>query len=576
MFLFSKKKKEKNTSEELRVSPNQTSIPVSADPDPNPTQATNITIDANEGHLVCLNATIFLTRVASSTRGLFEQVCSIQEAQKLWPLFKEGIPPKSAALTGAINAHAAASLLVYHLRDLGEPLCTSPLRESILAAVSLSGPSKATALQVLLSQLPHENKMLLKAICCGLEHEQGTGGLLAHVAEEHATYYSDGFDARKLALAQLFGPLIMRPLPSEDDPSRFERDVSSSVSVVIDTMEYPWILNSSDEVPACHFTAGTPAAVIDSRDRKDERSNLFNSDCSHGPQDKQVRANHLDLEYDSDETNYLTVLTEDPSHFAFIKDVQNTPQHVIRSYRAAAEKGEALLKYSSRGKPVALYFFKLSEDSSQLRWAPISEPDDLKYGLLIGQVAEVRLGPSAKGQFAKSRPDTDPSLRLVLYLGQAGGASMGGQTGPQLELEALTPPSARLWGTLVQWLVLERHDEAAPVDAMQLGTHRNWGAPETARRIPPAARNTPVPSLQGRLPAGEPVSWPRPGGATWRLLDAVAEAGPDAHAAARQGGSRSSAATARAPPQTYRASVMPGPATAREPARAGDVGRVRS
>ena len=566
MFLFSKKKKEKKNKEVLQETPKSEKAPISLKSE-DPLNL-NSQINADEGHLVCLNATIFLCKVASSTRGLFEQVCPLQDAQNLWPLFKEGVPPKSAALTGAVNAHAAASLLVYHLRDLGEPLCTCPLRESLLAAVSFSGPSKATALQVLLNQLPHQNKMLFKAICCGLEDEQGAGGLLMQVAEEHALYYGDGLAARKLALAQLFGPLIMRPLPSEEDPSRFERDVASSVSVVLDVMEFPWILNSAEEVSS---SSETPVLIVDGSMCKDENKAIPIPLNSHGIRNMDVRSNQDDVDYDSDETNYLTS-AEDPAHLAFVRDVQNTPQHVIESYEAAAEKGEALLKYSSRGKPVALYFFKMAQDKSQLRWAPISEPDDLKYGLLIGQVVEVRLGPSAKGKFAKSRTDTDPALRIILVLGQAG-VMIGGQAGPQLELEALSFSSARLWATVVQRLVLERRDEAVvPVDALVLGTHRNWGAPETARRMPEGSRSVPVPSLQGRLPSAEPVGWPRHGGATARLLDAVAEVGPEPNGDAHRGGEMrpwASAATARAPPQTNQAHLVAGPATAREPSRTG-------
>ena len=40
----------------------------------------------------------------------------------MWTVFKEGIPPKISAVTGAVNAHPAAPLLVSHLRDLGHSL----------------------------------------------------------------------------------------------------------------------------------------------------------------------------------------------------------------------------------------------------------------------------------------------------------------------------------------------------------------------------------------------------------------------------------------------------------------------
>ena len=374
MFFFSKKKKnDPDRSHDKPKRPGDASIQpangpsVSSDSNKTPYHGTS-QLTCEEGQIVCLNVCLFLSKVAESTRGLFEQVCSLEEAQKLWPIFKEGIPPKSAALTGAINAHAAASLLVYHLRDLGDPLCTVPLRDSILAAVSFSGPSKETALQVLMSQLPDENIRLLKAICCGIEDGGGKspGGLLLNVAEEHALYYGDGLEARKLALAQLFGPLIMRPEPSEQDPSRFERDVASSVEVVLHILESPWILSTSDEAIGVPEPTSTRPGTLQGKTDKPFREDAAQDDA----------------EYDSDETNYLNVFKEDPLQVAFVEEVKNTPLHVVRAYEAVAAKGEALLKYSSRGKPVALYFFKLTEDRSQLRWAPISDPDDLRYGLL--------------------------------------------------------------------------------------------------------------------------------------------------------------------------------------------------
>ena len=160
----------------------------------------------------------------------------------------------------------------------------------------------------------------------------------------------------------------------------------------------------------------------------------------------------------------------------------------------------------------------------------------------------------------------------------------GANAGPQLEVEALTLSSARTWAVVLQRLVLDRRDDTllAP-DALALSTHRNWGAPETARRTPDTRA---VPSLHGRLPPSLPSARSRPGAATGRLLDAVAETGPhDAYP--HYGGEyedyprhgeprmRNGASTARVQPVLGQPVMTARPATARELPGAGAAGCTR-
>jgi len=190
-------------------------------------------VDPEEGHRVALRASALLVGIARETRGLFEEVRSTAEVKAVWGFFTGGdARARKAVADGTLNPHAAASLIVYHLRDAAEPLCTSALRAGLLEASGLPSDTERLAkLRSLCSTLPEKNRELLASI----------GAMVAAVAAEHDACYKDGIDTRMAALGQLFGPLFLRPQTPGFDAEmaaamRFAEDVFANPSLLSPSM----------------------------------------------------------------------------------------------------------------------------------------------------------------------------------------------------------------------------------------------------------------------------------------------------------------------------------------------------
>ena len=184
-----------------------------------------------EGHNVVCRAVSCLTNIARDTRGLFEEVRPMSEVKTVFCFFatENGQGALTAIADGKLNPHAVASLVVYHLRDVSEPICTKALRESILSAAGLSkGAERLAELRKLCGRLPHQNRQLLASI----------GTMVTAVAAEHDSCYQDGIVTRMSALGQLFGPLFLRP-----NSSKFDTEMAASVTFAQDIFSNPSLLS---------------------------------------------------------------------------------------------------------------------------------------------------------------------------------------------------------------------------------------------------------------------------------------------------------------------------------------------
>jgi len=619
-------------------------------------------VGPEEGHRVALRAAAFLVGIARETRGLFEEVRPMGEVRGAWGFFTgDDAGARRAVQDGTLSPHAAASLIVYHLRDAAEPLCTDALRASLLAAAELSnGAERLAKLRGLCSTLPENNRQLLSSI----------QAMVNAVAAEHDACYQDGIDTRTSALGQLFGPLFLRPkAPSFDAEMaasvRFAEDVFANPSLLSppiagydcnDTL-LPKSANSSDlpddddsaagvqlpqkraasseaavapaRVPALKgLPQGSDAPVVpslkglpkgggaltdrnaappmytskavtfraalcekggggyppnrkpppsppvmpsaSSEDRAQEQTAAPSAseaatgsrpaaNARHGaaPDAGAGGAGNGDSD---DETNYNMPATWDQ----WVPEVQALSDDERKKQLQAAMKGGPMVKYSSRGRATALMFFRLSADTDMLNWAPVTTPENLKYGLVMDQVVRILPGPLASGQFQGASAKSKAELRMVIVL----------QEDQRLEVEALNSDALDMWAIALQHVVLAR----SPADPTMVspphpipagfggGTHRNWGAPETARgaRPPgPVVSRLLLPSLAANH-----------GDMTRRLLNSVEASGPGRVAAGAQHVPTAGFATSRAPRNagggwgTARNAAPKGPMTARGPGQA--------
>lgn len=229
------------------------------------------------------------------------------------------------APSGAFDPHAAASLIVFQLRDADEPLCTNSLRADLLSDASYADEdTRLDALRETLQLLPAANRALLSALA-----ELGVA-----VSKEHAACYQDGLDTRKEGLAQLLGPLITRP-----QPATFETDMAAAVSFATDLLKHPWLLatpvqrkQSTDseatlpisEAPPPSHAAPPPLipslSLPVSRAAPTPRAVTFREGGGGGglggPEDDGE---------DSDETNYNAVKTKADEHALFAQQVAFPP-----------------------------------------------------------------------------------------------------------------------------------------------------------------------------------------------------------------------------------------------------------
>lgn len=432
-------------------------------------------------------------------------------------LLQDGPVPASAALTGAVNPHAAATLLVFHLRDRPDGLLTRQAFARWLAIPSLQGADQERECHELVKEMRPESQALIGALAT----------LLRSVAEEHSVFYKDGLVTRITALSQLFGPLLLRPSQDKEHPM-----ACRTVQVLINNpglvlVPAPVAAPASPAVPKIKLPAGKAAAASIPKTvsfRGASPGRPVQVSAAYGKENIVASIEGGDDGYESEGTNYnVGPKVYDPDHEAFLELVAAATEEEVESELAAARRGGPLLKYSSRGKPVAVMFFKLSGDAVVLNWAQAANPGDLKYGLQLDHVEEVRIARSAEGQFAGGSGEPRRELRMVLKIG-------GGQ---QLEVEALSQAHLVMWSLTIQRIVLARARSTTVMSSGGLGTHRNWGAPETHRGSAPAA----VPGLALGMARPHSAS----GGVTARLLNNVALEAP-AHSSG--GGSSSTARVA--------------------------------
>jgi hypothetical protein len=629
-------------------------------------------VGPEEGHRVALRAAAFLVGIARETRGLFEEVRPMGEVRGAWGFFTgDDAGTRKAMHDGTLSPHAAASLIVYHLRDAAEPLCTEALRASLLTAAELSnGAERLAKLRGLCSTLPENNRQLLSSI----------GAMVTAVAAEHDACYRDGIDTRMSALGQLFGPLFLRPKPPSFDAEmaasvRFAEDVFANPSLLSppiagydgnDTLspvsgnasalpddddsaagvQLPQKRAASSEaavaparVPALKgLPQGSGAPVVpslkglpkgggaltdrnaappmytskavtfraalcekgggdyppnrkpptsppvmppsaDSADRPQEQTAAPSasgvatgshpaSGHAHGRGAANARhgaapdagAGGAGNGDSDDETNYNMPATSDQ----WVEEVKALSDEERKKQLQAAMKGGPMVKYSSRGRATALMFFRLSADTDMLNWAPVTTPENLKYGLVMDQVVRIMPGPLASGQFQGASVKSKAELRMVIVL----------QEDQRLEVEALNSDALDMWAIALQHVVMAR----SPADPTMVSpppagfggsTHRNWGAPETARGPRPPG---PVVS---RLLLPSPAA--NHGDMTRRLLNSVGSSGPGRVAAGAQHVSAAGFATSRAPRNagggwgTARNAAPKGPMTARGPGQADAV-----
>jgi hypothetical protein len=211
------------------------------------TMDAQIVMDPEDGHRVAVRAASLLQEVARETRGLFETVRPMVEAKAIWRFFAtddmEGA--RTAVKDGNLNPHAAASLIVYHLRDQDEPLCTKALRSRIFTAAEVTSDAERLAeLREHCSSLPENSRTLLRSI----------GSMVAAVAAEHDACYKDGIENRMSALAQLFGPLFLRPAAP-----KFESEMAAAMRFALDVFANPSLLS-----PLITATSRSPLSITSS------------------------------------------------------------------------------------------------------------------------------------------------------------------------------------------------------------------------------------------------------------------------------------------------------------------------
>ena len=657
-------------------------------------------VDPDQGHQVVLRAVSFLAETARDTRGLFEEVRPMCEVKVVWGFFATGdtAAARRARQEGDLNPHAAASLVVYHLRDVADPLCTKTLRAAFLSAAALPKSAERLAeIRRLCGNLPAKNRELLS----------GIGVMVAAVAAEHDACYKDGIATRMSALGQLFGPLFLRP-----ESANFDTEMAAAVGFAQDIFANPSLLSaplsispvspdtatssmlseispksadsaagigqllqhggasgggarpvpvlkglpqgsaplvpalkglptgatdrasSSEGLPPAAAKAVTfraamaekgggdypdgkppvspeqaaamaannnaiagakaaykslPGGAHEGRGRtanQNATSNQPSSAREDRARDSEeapllfpaaaaaagMRARSVDDRGKSDDTDDETNYNVPAAADQWVEEVRGLSDEERKAHLQAAMKGGPMLKYSSRGRATALMFFRLSPDTDMLNWAPVTAPENLKYGLVMDQVVRILPGPLAAGSFQGAASTSKPQLRLVIVL----------QEDQRLEVEALNSDALDMWAIALQHVVLAR----LPPDPTMVspprimhglggGTHRNWGAPETAR-----GERGPGPVVD-RLKLSSPAAVNH-GAVTTRLLNNLAGGGgppqrmpPPAAAAGRTGGS--GFATSRAPPRggggwgTARHGVPAGPMTARGPGQHGDV-----
>jgi hypothetical protein len=360
-------------------------------------------------------------------RGLFETVASTQDVQHLCNLLQEGPIPASAGLSGAVNPHSAASLLVFHLRDRPEGLLTKALFSRWLAIPNLQGEAQEKECQSLVKELPRDSSMLVPPLF----------PLLRSVAEEHSTFYKDGLNTRIVALSQLFGPLLLKPTKDQE-----HNMACRTVQTLISNPMLVYIPAPAPTVPKIQLPTGKQRAMLPKTVsfRGDKPGGALCSTMGKGKENDEDG-------YESEGTNYnIGARVFDPDHEEFVEMVTNATEEQIARELSGAMRGGPLLKYSSRGKPVSVMFFKLNADATSLNWAPVSNPSDLKYGLLLDNVEEVRVGKNAPGQFLGATQESRKELRIVIKLGG----------GSQLEVEALNAPHLTMWSLTIQRIVLSR------------------------------------------------------------------------------------------------------------------------
>lgn len=326
-----------------------------------------------------------MTTRPPQTRGLFETVASPQDVELLAGLLLQGPIPPSAAVSGAVNPHAAASLLVYHLRDRVDGLLSKQAFARWLAIPSLEVSAQEKECQALVKALPRESSLLVALLFA----------LLRSVAEEHAIYYKDGLNTRIMALSQLFGPLLLRPTKETEHPMAcrsiqilvgkpmlvfIPASFNAPPAAAVPKIDMPGNKKLSAPPKTVSFRGDTPSIA----ERMDQKKSKKNQEVKGRQNDKS------DEGYDSEGTNYnIGSKAHDPDQDSFLEMVACAPEEQVARELEGAMRGGPLLKYSSRGKPVAVMFFKLSQDASSLNWAPVTNPSDLKYGLLLDHVEEV-------------------------------------------------------------------------------------------------------------------------------------------------------------------------------------------
>ncbi|KAJ1489663.1 hypothetical protein T484DRAFT_1885452, partial [Baffinella frigidus] len=460
-------------------------------------------IDPGSGHRVALHAAQFLTEIAAETRGLFEEVRPVAEVKGVWDVLAQG--------------------------------------PDILAAAQMAeSAERLSALRAVLPHLPEHTRTLLAAIC----------QMVAAVAHEHDSCYKDGVLTRQAALAQLFGPLMLRPLP----PS-FEADMTAAVQLAKDLFSTPSLLTPLLPIasPALSSPAASPIsakksfadAVAPGRPKTPAGPTPFPGRASAvaagaagvaaaspvpklglksvgagggGAASARPPKGGVTFREDavggaerggsnsSDDTSYINpgLARVDPAHKAFVAKVAALSDADRKMHLQGAMKGTAMLKYSSRGRAVAVMFFRLSEDAETLNWAHAASPEDLKYGLMLETVVKVLPGAAlARGSFAGAGPDSKPARRLVVLM----------TADQNLEVEALSEAHMEMWSVALQHVLNGRAGAAVAFDGAP-ATHRNWGAQLTARP------GMGVASLS--LPR---APFPAHGSQTARLLQGVGEGG---------------------------------------------------
>ncbi len=365
--------------------------------------------------------------MSCQVRGLFETVASAQDVEHFSTLLQDGPVPASAGLSGAVNPHAAASLLVFHLRDRPEGLLTRALFPRWLAIPNMQGDAQEKECHALVKLLPHDSAALVPPLF----------PLLRSVAEEHSVFYKDGLNTRIVALSQLFGPLLLRPTKDQEHNMAcrtIQTLISNPMLICIPAPPPPV---PKIVLPTAAKRSMPPKTVSF---RAEKPTITLSASIGKGKENDEEG-------YESEGTNYnVGPRVFDPDHEQFLEMVASASEDQVARERSAAMRGGPMMKYSSRGKPAAVMFFKLNTEGTSLNWAPVSNPSDLKYGLLLDHVEEVRVGKNAPGQFLGATQESRKELRMVIKIGG----------GSQLEVEALNAPHLTMWSMTIQHIVMSR------------------------------------------------------------------------------------------------------------------------